>query len=826
MTSSLQTIDLTSAVIIRSTSASAHENKAINVLLEEIAKRTGITLPADHSTATHFQVPTIIVGSETSLEELMKSNLPYLELLGELPCPGAEGFRVAVGTQAGEPPVVWVVGADARGVLFGVGKLLRELQLTNGRIQLDSKLRISSTPAMKLRGHQLGYRPKTNAYDAWSAGQFEQYIRELAIFGSNSIEIVPPRTDDEATGIHMKVPALEMMIQLSEIIDSYGLDVWIWYPNMASDYSDPETIESELAEREEIFRKLTRIDHILIPSGDPGHIKLDEFFRWTEQIAGLLRKYHPQAKLWFSPQHPQPTDEWVNGFMNGVNCKPEWLGGVAHGPWVRKSLHEMREMLDEAIPIRNYPDITHNFAAQFPIRDWDLAFAMTHGRESINPRPMAMKQIHNQICAYTTGSLTYSEGIYDDVNKFIWGAQDWDPTTDVAVTLREYARFFVGSDYREAVASAILALERNWTGPLIANHGVEATLRQWQDIADTAGAAVQDNYRFQMGLLRANYDAYIRRRLLHETDLELRAVSALEAAPKTGALPALAEAELILSLARTVPVAAKQRQACEEIAERLFQLIGAQSSVGKYQAIAWDRGAFMDDIDQPLNNAEWLLAHLDQAQQLTDEYSRLEVINQAIRRTDPGPGGYYDNLGSTSSWDRVVMRRSREEDPAFEDSVFTAYCVHFLHLTEERKREIGPVPLAWLTQLTSFYKAPLTLKYEHLDSTSDYILKVTYSGFMTARSGPMQLIANDRYVLVEGLRVSVPILQQEYFVPREAIIDGRLFLSWSTAPDRVGPYAAEVWLMRAGERSKDRPSLQVAPRLAEIYRASFNGTMG
>ncbi|TVY11168.1 hypothetical protein [Paenibacillus cremeus] len=825
MASALQTVDLTCAVVVCSTSASAHETKAITVLIEEIAKRTGVVLTTERSVNTDVRVPTIIVGTKASLEELMKSRLPHQELLDELPSPGAEGYRIVVGTPADQPPVVWVVGADARGVLFGVGHLLRKLQMTNGRIRLHAKLRISSTPALKLRGHQLGYRPKTNAYDAWSAEQFEQYIRELAIFGSNSIEILPPRTDDDPTSPHMKVPALDMMIRLSEIIDSYGLDVWIWYPNMASDYSDPETIEAELAEREDIFRKLPRIDHILIPSGDPGHIRLDEFFQWTERVAGLLRQYHPHAKLWFSPQHPQPTDEWVNGFIEGVNRKPEWLGGVAHGPWARKPLHELRELLDDAVAIRNYPDITHNFAAQFPIREWDLAFAMTHGRESINPRPVAMKQIHNRICGFTIGSLTYSEGIYDDVNKFIWGAQDWDPTADVAQTLRDYARFFIGDEYTEAVAGGILALERNWSGPLIANSGVEVTLRQWRDIEGAAPSAVLDNYRFQMGLLRAYYDAYIRRRLLYETDLELRAVEVLNNASELGALAAVEEAESILC-AESESIAAQLRQACHDMAERLFHSIGAQSSVGTYQAIAWDRGAFMDDIDKPLNNAEWLLAHCHEVRHLADERSRLDVIRQAIRRTDPGPGGYYDNLGSPSSWERVVMRRSKEEDPAFEDTVFTAYCVHFLHLRENRKKEVGPVPLAWLTQLTTFYKAPLTLKYEHLDNDSDYILKVSYSGFMTARSGPMQLIANDRHVLAEGLRVNVPILQQEYFVPREAIRDGKLLLSWSTAPDRVGPYAAEVWLMRAGDSSANRTSLQAAPRLADIQRASFNGTMG
>ena len=36
-----------------------------------------------------------------------------------------EGFVLAVDAGRPDRPVVWVVGADARGVLFGVGKLLR-----------------------------------------------------------------------------------------------------------------------------------------------------------------------------------------------------------------------------------------------------------------------------------------------------------------------------------------------------------------------------------------------------------------------------------------------------------------------------------------------------------------------------------------------------------------------------------------------------------------------------------------------------------------------------------------------------------------------------
>ena len=48
-----------------------------------------------------------------------------------------EGFVIAVDVTRPKQPVVWVVGADARGVLFGVGKLLRTMKLTKGAATLD-----------------------------------------------------------------------------------------------------------------------------------------------------------------------------------------------------------------------------------------------------------------------------------------------------------------------------------------------------------------------------------------------------------------------------------------------------------------------------------------------------------------------------------------------------------------------------------------------------------------------------------------------------------------------------------------------------------------
>ena len=225
-------LDVSAAVIVTPPHLGAAEQKAVTVLREEIQKRTGIRLE-QAAAWPKSPTPVIAVGLQSQAEQFAG---PLAAELRKTPAPGPEGFALTVARQP--RPAILIAGSDSRGLLYGIGRLLRAMELKPQTATVPAGLRIATAPKYPLRGHQLGYRPKVNAYDAWSEAQFDQYIRELALFGANSIEILPPRTDDQRTSRHMKLPPLEMMERLSEIIDSYGLDVWIWYPNMGKDYGD------------------------------------------------------------------------------------------------------------------------------------------------------------------------------------------------------------------------------------------------------------------------------------------------------------------------------------------------------------------------------------------------------------------------------------------------------------------------------------------------------------------------------------------------------------------------------------------------------------
>ena len=447
------------------------------MLVEEAEKRTRIRWPQMTAWPT-TNVPVIAVGLKSALPEFTG---PYAEALLAAPTPGApEGYRLCV-RKAEHNPAVVILGNDERGVLFGVGNLLRELRMERGSVSLRDDLDITTAPKYPLRGHQLGYRPKCNSYDAWDLPVWEQYFRDLAVFGCNAIELIPPRSDDDADSPHFPRPPMEMMQGMSRVADSYGLDVWIWYPAMDKDYADATTVESALREWSEVFSKLSRIDAVFVPGGDPGHTQPKVLMALLEKQAENLHHYHPKAQMWVSPQSFDQS--WLDEFVDILKREqPSWLSGVVFGPQVRISLPRLRELVPAKYPIRHYPDITHSRQCQYPVADWDVAYALTEARECINPRPEAEAAIFRKIQPDTIGFLTYSEGCNDDVNKIIWCGLGWDPEARVVDILRQYSRYFIGERYTDDFAQGLLALERDWQGPLLANRSVEVTLQQFQRV--------------------------------------------------------------------------------------------------------------------------------------------------------------------------------------------------------------------------------------------------------------------------------------------------------------------------------------------------------
>ena len=141
-------------------------------------------------------------------------------------------------------------------------KFLRTAEMSEGQIHIPIPLDIACSPSYPLRGHQLGYRNTANSWDAWTVEQFDKYIRELALFGSNAIENIP--FQDGPPSVHMKVPREEMNIEMSKICDSYDMEYWVWTP-ASFDLKDEALRKAELEKHERFFQGLPQAGRRIFP---------------------------------------------------------------------------------------------------------------------------------------------------------------------------------------------------------------------------------------------------------------------------------------------------------------------------------------------------------------------------------------------------------------------------------------------------------------------------------------------------------------------------------------------------------------------------------
>ena len=750
-------MDLRTANIQLAPTAGRIEVKAAQVIAEEVEKRTQLRLVRNPSGGTPIRIVNRTSGNP-------------------------EGFTVATTAQG-----VTITGNGDRGVIFGTGYFLRHARMAKQIFEIENGISVTTEPKTAVRGHQLGFRPKTNSYDGWTVPMWEQYIRELALFGTNTVELIPPRSDDDPDSPHFPLTQIDMMAEMSRIANEYAMDVSIWFPAMDENYADPKTVDFALKEWAEVFKRLPRVDAVFVPGGDPGDTPPAQLLALLEKQTANLHKLHPKAGMWVSPQSFDKAG--LDEFMAIVGKNPAWLTGLVFGPQVRGSIAELRARTPAKYPIRFYPDITHSINAEFPVPSWDFAYAATEAREVVNPRPTDEAAIFRKYNQFSTGFVTYSEGCNDDVNKFVWSALGWNPDASLPEVLRDYGRFFFGADQADALAQSILSLERNWRGPLATNGSVETTLQQLRSVERAATPQLRLNWRFQQLLYRAYYDAFLRQRLLIETEQEARANAALGRAGRSvGSLKAMDEAESILDADALTSEARDLRARVFELAEALFQSTHMQLSVPRYQAIGLGRGANLDAIDFALNNRVWLKQQFAQVRAMADEKSRVAGISRILEWTNPGPGGFYDDLGDTSRQPHLVAGEPYGQDPDFLRSPMMG----FGSSPQQGAR------VSWFTVAETLADTPLKMHYDGLDPAAKYKIRVVY-GNGTSKA-KMRLVANGNVEIHPFREKSNPIGPVEFDIPASATAGGELNLEWTKPAggggNGRGVQVAEVWLIR------------------------------
>ena len=230
-----------------------------------------------------------------------------------------------------------------------------------------------------------------------------------------------------------------------------------------------------------------------------------------ERQTASLRKFHPKAQMWMSPQG-FTAHGWTSSTRS---CKSNPPGSPASSS-ARRCATPCRccaAQSRRAISIRRYPDITHSLRASTRCRDWDVAHALTSQPRADQPAARSIRPRSSGAAAgIAIGFITYSEGCNDDVNKIVWSGLGWDPEGDGRCRpLRQYGRYFIGDRYADPLrpgasgARARTGGARSPTTP-----AWRRRCEQFQAMERSAAPRDLLNWRFQQALYRAYYDAYVR----------------------------------------------------------------------------------------------------------------------------------------------------------------------------------------------------------------------------------------------------------------------------------------------------------------------------
>eukprot|EP01043_Picozoa_sp_COSAG02_P009425 COSAG02_NODE_319_length_24795_cov_20.998502_13_plen_533_part_00 len=402
------------------------------------------------------------------------------------------------------PQNVSVVAVTTRGLVLGVGRLIRELrvhQMVGGtghavRVAADLELFVAPPPWATMRGHQV-----TDWGFYMTDAAFEQFVKDLVIFGTNQIEfahITYSRGDANS------------LVRFSRICDKYGVYVSVFQPEWPSNTT------------EAVFATMARIDAVLHEGGGgpianaqqrlPNDSSLSSaamqsVLKNLEEVAAAVRQHHPNATVWWSPGGE--TAAWMDAWYASLESAAvkQWLTGVSWGPVTLGSETEMLARLPMGYRVRLYPDICHTLTAMYPVPDWSFIWANTHGRQVVNPLPRHYADV---IKMNTNASLSqraigfggYSEGAADDFNKALWSALYMEPGLSVDRLTEQYARHFLqpvlppvhslGNDeglYKEAStkdndgAALLYGLEANWVGDARTNSQVRSLCEQMQRLS-------------------------------------------------------------------------------------------------------------------------------------------------------------------------------------------------------------------------------------------------------------------------------------------------------------------------------------------------------
>jgi hypothetical protein len=761
--------------------------------------------------------------------------------------PGPEGYLVRLLPDG----VLLAAGRDQRGVLYAAGEILRRAVIRQAAVDIPTGLDVRTAPAFEVRGTQFGQSgvaKRLAKVRPWTEAETQRVILDYALAGANTFPAGAGAMFDFVKSFGLKTEG------------SFGANTGSGPPEWTAKesigrigylcLSVPEARAAQLKRCAQKFSSSPTYDQVKFHGGDGGGCECDlcepyglTFIRLVEQMAAIVHKYHPTTKVYFTNQKFDNADD--NAIFEYLQEEPRpWLWAWGYGPgsdattWQpgHRQTHRVdlfrypgfgpfdlypREILHQ-LPRRHalvyYNEITHWRYAQhayvqmYPRADRngdlppstghfiyerrpDQALTIVYDRLTFYAWPRYYHRVFNDLMRYSIGDVTHSSGHHDHFNQWMWQRLLWSPRRTVEDLVDEYCRTWFGPEAAPHMAKAVFLLEENIeedsTTPLADKAGVD----ELHLLVQEAGWKMPDwmrrtNWLWRMFLQKATIDKYTQRAVRQQNSVLRRVERLVEVALESDD-PRGDVSDAVRALDSLAPTPEMDRL-CEEAArlgEESNDLFGVRSE-----------GNF--NLEHDFIGLGWVKRQLERARAASPSEAR-ELLAMITDYENPGPGGYYDNLGTYNNAPHVVNGYPYDHGQPYVAKMLSE----------------GNRPSQRSMHFTQDEADGVALHYDDLDPKARYRVRFTlvrpwfqerYSMRMNQKS--QQILADD-IVLAEDQQL--PERMSDFFtfdVPPEATRDGEVTIRLRKAAGVAdgprdereqwrnsggwGTIVSEVWLMR------------------------------
>lgn len=691
-------------LIITGAEPTTAETNYVSLFRSKMTERSGslliTTKEEDESFSPEYYDLVLMVGyvgQHNLAESTLSSNGVALPTTSN---PGTEGYKIKGLTYDGRPTVI-ILGVDARGMLYGIGHFLFRITYTSEIVFENGDVEGTAAPEKKFRARNLtdidSMRQDMTGADGWSSAEMENYAKETWLYGYNGHLEGSGSVPRVTMSMAQNPPLPDTTYKNLDLATDFGMDYHNrttanairsedyqpeWNNNCDSPHPDrlvcptdagPAAVLSTIWEA--YFQFAPQLESIGMPAGDPGGCPYGGCETWwenyivhCESMAWLLDDYLPDAEFYVDTKqmdyagiqnvldwmvaHP---DSHIDGFSWANQDDPYlpyggqtdifWPLSEHPIPWSRFFI-ELNEKLGDTYKIVMTADTTHWSQSQMAVFASDPIMKELYRRRALWTAPVWFKDIYMEIYPYWESYLTYSEGIHDDFNKYLWTRLSWDHTLSAESITEDYCHYFFGPDAKTDMVEAIFQFGENMRSRIQYNAaGVE---RFYNLVKNAEPQSPYDmngkNWRWLMLRERGVIDLYYLRKIQAGQSVEdqahqllLQAKSAAD--PRTKVQEALA----LVDTYPTTTELANLRAEGEDLDDQLNTAIG-------YRFWEWYRVDTLDPVG--IENLEFRLQQLLGSDpggspiDATYKESVLEEIDRIIYHKQALPEGYYVNCGT------------------------------------------------------------------------------------------------------------------------------------------------------------------------------------